>query len=147
MLLVLALIPAVVLGTVSVEAMLIHDHHGHDLHVHDLPLDGLSDWRHGQEHDHDDRDHDRLPEQLPDDDGTNLVIVLELPDAILRVRGLSTGDVGGTRIARSLPLVAMDAVPTEGTPNWRPRPGSAAPDLRADRTVAGILLTSHALLL
>ncbi len=102
---------------------------------------------HGQEHDHDDRDHDRLPEQLPDDDGTNLVIVLELPDAILRVRGPSTGDVGGTRIARSLPLVAMDAVPTEGTPNWRPRPGSAAPDLRADRTVAGILLTSHALLL
>ncbi len=147
LLLVLALLPAVVLGTFSVEAMLIHDHHGHDLHAHSLPLDGVNDWRNAPKHDHEDHDHDRLPEQLPDDDGSTVMIVLELPDALLRVRGLSARDMVSARSVRLPLLVAVAPAPTANTAYTNARPSSAAPDLRAGSMVADILLTNHALLL
>ena len=67
--------------------------------------------------------------------------------ALLGVRGLSAGNVVGTRLAR-LPLsVAIAPDPAASTPCPNARPWSAAPDLRSGSTVAGILLTNHALLL
>ncbi len=151
LMLVLALLPAVVLGTVSVEAMLIHDHHGHDLHAHSLPLDEVNDWRNNPEHGHEDHEHDGLPEEPPDDDGSTVVVVLELPHALLRVRGLSASEPGRPRPGRParLPLpVAVAPEPVASIPcPTNACPWSAAPNLRAGSMVAGILLTSHALLL
>ncbi len=147
LLLVIALVPAVVLSTVSVEAMLIHDHHGHDLHVHSLPLDQVNDKRNNPEHSHEDHEHDGLPEESPDNDDSSVVIVLDLPDALLRVRGPSAGNAVSTRSA-SLPLlVAVAPEPVASTPSPNPSPWSVAPNLRAGSMVAGILLTNHALLL
>lgn len=146
-LLVLALLPAVVLGTLGVEALLIHDHHGHDLHAHGLAIDDVNDWRNipGRSHEH--HEHDGLPEETPDDDGSSIVLVLELPDALLKVRGLSAGNVTAAPFARLQPLIAVAPEPTANALCLDTRPGFAAPDLRAGSVIADILLTNHALLL
>jgi len=147
LLLVLALLPAVVLGTVSVEAMLIHDHHGHDLHTHSLPLDEVNNWRNTPEHGHEDHEHDGLPEEPSDDDGDAVVVVLELPDALLRTRGLSAGNVVCPRFTRLPVLVAVAPSLAVSIPCPSAGPGPTAPRLRVGSAVSSILLSNHALLL
>ena len=147
LLFVLTLVPAVVLGSVGAKAILIHEHHGHDPHEHSLALGEVDDWLANPEHGHEEHDHDGLPDEPPADDSGTVVIVLELPDGLLRVRGQSNGTVCGTRLAPSLARVAVPHDPALSSPFPCACPWSAAPDLRAGSTVAGILLANHALLL
>ncbi len=144
----LAMLPAIVLSPLTAHAILIHDHHGHDTHGHTVTLCNLDDFRENSEHQHENHEHDGLPEEESSaHDSSTVVITLELPDALLRVRGLSAGNVVGTRLAL-LPLpVAIAPDPAASTPCPNARPWSAAPDLRAGSMVAGILLANHALLL
>jgi hypothetical protein len=153
LLLVLAILPAVLLGTVSVEAILIHDHHGQDLHFHtitlDDPADRLESWH--CEHEPDRHASDPPPNRQasdpPKENCRTIMIVLELPDALPRVRGLSTRTVVTTGSARFLVHAAVSPDSAASGPSLYARSWSAAPDLRAGSGVAGILLTNHALLL
>ena len=141
---VLAMLPAVVLGQVSAEAILIHDHHGQDLHFHTLtlndPTDPLERWR--CEHEPSRRATDPLNE-----DCSTIVIVLELPDALPRVRGLSAGTSVAKGFAPSPVPVAATPDPAARHPSLYAHPWFAAPNLHAGSMVAGILLANHALLL
>ncbi len=148
LLLALTLLPAVVMGKVSVQALLIHDHHGHDLHAHSLALDDVNNWRNSAQHGHDDHEHDGLPEETPDGDGGTVVLIPELPDALLRMRVLSADNVTAARSARSPLLVVASTEPAASAPYLDTSPWTAAPDLRAGGSrVADILLANHALLL
>lgn len=142
-----AFLPAVILGPLSANAILIHDHHGHDLHTHGIAVHEVDDWSTNPEHGHEDHEHDGVPEEDPSaDDSGPVVIVLELPDTLLRVRGLSAGHGVGTRLAR-LPLavaIAPDPAAISCCPN---APWSGAHHPRSRTMVAGILLANHALLL
>ncbi len=144
----MAFLPAVILGPLSANAILIHDHHGHDLHTHGIAVHEVDDWQTNSEHGHEDHEHDGAPqEDSSADDGDPVVIVLELPDTLLRVRGLSASHLVGTRLAR-LPLpVAIAPDPAAIRCCADARPWSGAPHPGSHTMVAGLLLANHALLL
>ncbi len=144
----LTVLPAVAISPLSTEAILVHYHHGHEVHSHGLTLDELDDWQRDPEHHHEEHEHDRQPADLPEEDGAPIVIVFDLPDALIRVRGLSTGTVavsGPTSTPR--PITATVVQDTCKSPSFYNRSWTVAPNLRADRIVAGILQSNHALLL
>ncbi len=141
--------PVLALSPLCAETILIHDHHGHDVHSHKLVLSELDDWLNNPEHRHEEHEHDDQSPDPPADDGGMIVIVLDLPEALPGVRGMSTSTVVVTGFGPSPSPFAV--IPTYvGTANGPPRytrASSFAPRLRADSTVVGILLSNHALLL
>lgn len=143
----LVLLPVLVLGPLSAEEMLIHNHRGHDIHSHRLRLCELDDWRNNLEHRHEEHGHDGQPADAPEDDNGTVVIVFDLPDAFLRVRGLSTGTVAVAGPASSAQPISACQMADSSNGSLRERPSLPAHNLRASRIVAGILLSNHALLL
>ena len=140
----LAMLPAMVLSPLSAEAILIHDHHGHDFHLLTVTLndskDYLGSW-------HCEHEADRQAAELPKEDCNTIVIVFDLPDALMRVRGLLTGTVAVTGLASTPRAVAAIVGGDTGDPSLYTRPWTLAPNPRAGRIVASILLSNHALLL
>ncbi len=127
--------PGLALSPLSTDTLLIH-YDGHDIHTHWLGLDDVDSWVETPEHEH----------SAHEGGNNDFVIVLDLPDAVLRARG-----------AGSVVIVARSAVgPWRWVTAVAPDPEVASPHrrslfraftLRPKRAVAGLLLTSHALLL
>lgn len=146
-LVILVVMPALMVGSLTVEAIVIHDHHGHDVHSHSLKLSQLDDLRSDAEHQHEEHEHDGRPVDPPADDGCTIVIVLDLPEALPGVRGMSTSTVVATGFRPSPSPVAVAAAAGANDHPPYTCASSSAPNLRAGSTVLGILLSNHALLL
>ena len=144
----LVVLPALVLSPLTAQAILIHDHHGHETHSHTLTFHDLDDWWENPEHQHKEHEHGGQPADPPEDDDDPIVIVFGLPDALMRVRGLSAGTVAVAGPA-STPRAITATVDgdTCKNPSLYECLGTRAPNLRAGRIVASILLSNHALLL
>ena len=133
-------------GSFAPQAILIHDHHGHETHVHTLTVHDLDQWRENSEHHHAEHEHDDRPADPTQDEDPSIVIVLDLPVALPRVQGVSSG-VAVSNIAPALTVLATDA---SATSDGRPPTGiqtSCARLWLARSLVADILLAGHALLL
>lgn len=145
-LLILAVLPALVFSPLGAEAILIH-YDGHDVHAHAVVGRNLDNWVETAEHEHAARDHDCQSLDPHEHGGGDVLVVLELPDAVLRARGLGSGTaVVANRAAAPLPFVGI-AIPFVVDVPLHLRCLSVASILQPDRTVAGILLSNHALLL
>ncbi len=143
----LAVMPALVVGPLTLEAILIHGHDGHDVHSHSLTLCELDAWRSNPEHQHKEHEHDGQPVDPPADDGCMIVIALDLPKALLGVGRMSTSTVVVSGFRPSPSPVAVNAGAAADGPPLYARASFFAPKLRAGSTVVGILLSNHALLL
>ena len=144
---VLAMLPGVVLSPLGAEAILIHHHHGHDVHSHSLTFHDLDVWQRDWDHRHEEHEHDGQQADLPTDDSGTLLIMVQLPEAMLRVRGLSTGNVPVSNPASQPPAIATTVDPDTSNPSCHERLRLLAPNPRACSAVAGILLSNHALLI
>ncbi len=143
----LLVLPAIVLSPLTTRALLIHDHHGHDTHGHTVTLSDLNDLRENTEHHHEKHDHDGLPVEPAEDEGTPILIVLDLPEALLGARTFSDGAAVAAGIGAALRTLAINSCVTV---HARPSLGSQQTLVtipRARSLVTCILLTSHALLL
>ena len=141
-----AVVPMLLVGSSATQAVLIHDHDGHEPHGHMLTSHDLDEWRSGSAHRHEEHEpHDR-PSDSTEDEDRSLVIVLNLPVALPRAQG-SSNRVAATDLAPTTTILAIEAtVPSV----CRPRSESqvaCAHLWTAHSWVARILLTSHALLL
>ncbi len=143
-LVVLAMLPALCL---TQQAFVIHDHHGHDIHSHAITLSELDDWENDPEHRHDEHKHDGQPAVCRAEDSGTVVIVLQLPDAALRLRTMSrTAVVGAASAPPLLPIAIFANAPAHRRSSKEPS-DSFPRNLCVDDTVNRILLTNHALLL
>jgi hypothetical protein len=143
----LTVVPALVLNSLTAQAILIHDHHGHDTHSHALSVHELDELERNPEHQHEEHEHDAPAVDLADAEGSSLVIVLDLPEGLARSRVLSSNGtaVAGRPFAPSTNVVAI--VTQQPDRSCTERPSSSVPPVRARGLLEGILLTSHALLL
>ena len=144
---VLAMLPGVVLSPLGAEAILIHHHHGHDVHSHSLTFHDLEVWQRNSEHQHEEHKHDGQQPDSPTDDSGALLIMVQLPEALLRVRGLSTGNIVVSNPASQPRAIATAADVATSNPSCHERLRLLAPNPRACSAVAGILLSNHALLI
>ncbi len=145
-LLILAVLPALVFSPLGAEAILIH-YDGHDIHAHAVVGRDIDNWVEGPEHEHAAHDHDCQLLDPHEHGGGDVLVVLELPDAVLRSRGLGSATaVVTSRAAAPLPFVGI-AIPSVVDVPLHLRSSSVASLLQPDGTVAGILLSNHALLL
>ena len=142
---VLAAAPVLALSSLSTEAILVH-YDGYDIHTHTAAFNDLDGWVETAKHQHASHEHDCQLHD-PHEHGDDFLIVLDLPDAFLRGRGLPTGITSVA--ASSLLPRTIAATPTTDTvnPPTYERIWSGAPNLRAGNKVTGILLSNHALLL
>ncbi|UCC28802.1 MAG: hypothetical protein JSU86_11435 [Phycisphaerales bacterium] len=143
----LAMLPGVVLSPLGAEAILIHHHHGHDIHSHSLTFNDLDVWQRDAEHRHEEHEHDGQQPDSPTDDSGTLLIMVQLPEALLRVRGLSTGNVAVSNPTLQPRAIATIVDADTSNPSCYERLRLLAPNPRACGAVAGILLSSHALLI
>ena len=143
----LAVAPALVLSPLTAQALLIHDHHGHDTHGHTVTLHDLDDLRENSEHQHENHDHDGLPVDPAEDEGTPILIVLDFPEALPGARTLSGGAAVATGIGAALRTLTVSSWVVEDVPSPVESQQALANIPRAHGMVTGILLTSHALLL
>jgi len=143
----LAVVPALLLNSLTAQAILIHDHHGHDTHSHAISVHELDELKRNPEHQHEEHEHDAPAADLADAEGSALVIVLDLPEGLARSRVFSSSGtaVSGRPLAPSTNVVAL--VTQQSDRSCTARPSSSAPTVRACDLLEGILLTSHALLL
>ena len=143
----LTVVPALVLNSLTAQAFLIHDHHGHATPSHAISVHELDELERNPEHQHEEHEHDAPAVDLADAEGSALVIVLDLPEGLARSRVLSSigTTVAGRRPAPSTNVVAI--VTQQSDRSYTTRPSSIAPPVRARGLLEGILLTSHALLL
>lgn len=139
------------------QAFLIHDHLGHDIHSHALAYCDLGVWNNEPEHKHGEHKHEE--DQHEDHHHGNqlgynhqnkddiFTIVMGLPEALIVLRGSATGNIV---IASHTPS-ALTNVTTSVIVEHNTIPhsivSSFAPNLRAGKTIAHILLTNHALLI
>lgn len=142
-----AVAPALVLGSLTVQAILIHEHHGHDVHSHALTLGDLDACKNDPEHKHEEHDHDGRPADTPEDNNSPIVIVFDLPDVLRGVRGFSGGAVAVSGSGSMLRAVADTGGRDTANPSVYEHPWMRAPIPRAGSAVADILLRNHALLL
>ena len=141
-----AVILLLLLSSFTAQAILVHAHHGHEIHVHSLMVHDLDEWRENSEHQHEEHAHDDRPEGPPQDEDPSTVRVLALPEALPRVRGLSSG-VAVSNIAPALTVLATDAsAASDRCLRTRSR-APCAHAWHARSPVADILLAGHALLL
>ena len=139
--------PALVLSPLTVQAILIHDHHGHDTHTHTLCAHELHELHHNPEHRHEEHEHDGPALDSAESEGSSLVILLDLPEGLARGRAASGSGVtvAGTHPPPSTSVAAIVTHQTDRSSVARP--SDIAPPVRARGSLEGILLTSHALLL
>ncbi len=141
-----ALVPVLLVSSVTTQAILIHDHHGHEIHGHALTIHDLDEWRENSERHHEEHEHGDPPANPSDDEDQSIWIVLDLPVALPGVHGLSRGVVV-TSTAPATTMLALDNTAASGRRSPYESGSSCAHVQRARSLVAGILLTSHALLL
>ena len=115
----LAVAPALVLSPLTAQALLIHDHHGHDTHGHTVTLHDLDDLRENSEHQHEKHDHDGLPVDPAEDEGTPILIVLDLPEALPGARTFSAGAAVAAGIGGALRTFAMSRLLSKANRRWR----------------------------
>lgn len=143
----LTVLPALLLSPLTTQAILIHDHHGHETHAHAIRVHELDELVGNPEQRHEEHEHDTSAVGDPKDDGSSVVILLDLPDGLARSRVASGG---GTLV--SVPSVTFPTNTLVIAAHPLDRPSGVgvcqtAPPLRAGGSLEGILLTSHALLL
>ena len=143
----LSVLPALVLSPLTAQALLIHDHHGHDTHGHTVALCDLDDLQENSEHQHEEHDHDGLPVDPSEGEGTPILIMLELPEALRGARTCSASAAVAAGIGAALRTLALNSwvvdvvrLPVESQQTLADIPC-------AHGLVTSILLTSHALLL
>ena len=136
-----ALVPVLLVSSVTTQAILIHNHHGHETHVHAVTVNDLDEWRENSEHQHEEHEHnDRPTDHTPEED-QSILIVLDLPVALPHSFGLTV-----SATAPATTILAKDTAALDGRPRTTTRTSRARP-WRARSLVADILLTNHALLL
>ena len=140
-------LPALVLSPLTAQAILIHDHHGHETHAHAISVHELDELEGNSEHRHEEHEHDAPAVDSAESEGASLVIVLDLPEGLARTRVAADNSTTstGAPIAPSPNAVAI--VNKQSDHAYAPNPSGLAPPLRAHSALAGILLTSRALLL
>jgi hypothetical protein len=143
----LAAAPALILSPLTAQAIVIHNHHGHETHAHTLTYHDLDDCRENPEHQHEEHEHDRKPTDPAEDESGSILVLLGLPPALARARGLAIGAVVSTGMAATARALTVSNNTGEDGRSLVESRGSPAPPGRAHRLVASILLTSHALLL
>jgi len=141
--------PAFLLSPRTAQAILIHDHFGHELHTHTLPLQDLEAWRDGTANGHEEhRQGGRSGDPLEgEDEGVSILLVLELPHAFPQ-GGVSSNRAGVITDSTSTLWASSPALAASPT-SWCGKPARLllAPAVRAHDVLLGLLLTSHALLL
>ncbi len=136
--------PVLVLSPLTANAVLIH-YDGHDVHAHTVAFSGIGNGVEIPDHPHASHGLDCHVHHPHEHDGSTFLIVLHLPDAVRRMRGLGSGVfVAASSTVAPSPVAVADAL--QGTVICG-CPTSLASALRPDRTVVGILLSNHALLL
>ena len=143
----LSALPALVLSPLTAQAILIHDHHGHDTHTHAIGIHELHALQRNPEHQHEEREHDGPGVDSADGKNSSLVILLDLPEGLAHRR---VSSMSGTAVAGSFSAPSANAVAIVTLQSYRPYaalPSSSAPPVRAYGSLESILLTSHALLL
>jgi hypothetical protein len=143
----LAALPALALSPLTAQAILIHDHHGHETHAHTLTVHDLDDWREDREHQHEGHDHDGRPAHPTEGEGESILIVLDLPEALPGGRVLSNG---ATVIAGAAVTPSNYAIAIVMPHGQRASVGGSqlfAHPVRAHGSFRSILLTNHALLI
>ncbi len=144
---VLVVLPGLVLSPLTARAILIHDHHGYDTHGHTVTLCDLDDLRENSEHQHEKHEHDGLPVDPAEDEGTPILIVLDIPEALPGARTFWTGGAVAAGIGAALRTLPIHScVVDDGRPPVESQQ-TLAKIPRAHGLVRGILLTNHALLL
>jgi len=145
----LTVLPALVLSPLTAQAILIHDHHGHETHAHAISVHELDEVDGNPEHRHEEHEHDGSAVDYSDSDEPPLVILLDLPEGLAGSRAASSGgtSIGSIPVARMASTNAVAIVAQQCERSYGARPSGTAPPLRARGSLEGILLTSHALLL
>ena len=143
----LVALPALVLSPFTVQALLIHDHHGHDTHVHTVGIGDLEALRENSEHRHEKHDHDGLPVDPVEDESTPILIMLGLPEALPGGRTVSADAAVATSIGAAHRNLAINSCVVEDSGAHVENQRTLADIPRARSLVAGILLSNHALLL
>ena len=140
-----ALVPVLLVSSVTTQAILIHSHHGHETHGHTLAIQDLDEWREKSEHQHEEHEHSDQPTDPTEDKDSSIVIVLDLPVALARALGLSAGVV----VSNAAPATTSLAIHTAASDDHPRIESRTSPAClwHARSLVADILLTSHALLL
>lgn len=140
-----ALVSVLFASSVTTQAILIHDHHGHETHVHTLTVQDLGEWRENSEHQHAEHEHDDRPADPSEDKDPFIVIVLNLPVALPGGQGVPASVVV-SNAAPATTILSIDTAASYG----RPCTGSQTSCVclwHARSLVADILLAGHALLL
>lgn len=143
----LSVLPALVLSSLSAQAVLIHDHHGHDTHSHTLGVHELDEVQRNPEHQHEEHEHDGPTVDSAGSDGSSLVILMDLPEGLARGRFSSSSATAGAGNSTARPTNVVEFVTHHSNGAYAARACRLAPPLRAHSLLEGILLTSHALLL
>ncbi len=143
----LIVLPALVLSPLTAQAILIHDHHGHDTHGHTVTLCDLEDVRENSEHKHEEHEHDRLPANPAEEEDTVIVIMLDSPEALPGARTSSGGAAVATGIGAAVRTLSISSCVTADVRPPLESQTTVACIPRAHGLVTGLLLTSHALLL
>ncbi len=140
----MSVLPAVMLSPLTAPALVIHDHHGHDTHGHAVTLCDLDHHSENPDHRHEKHDHDGLPVE---DEGSSILIVLDIPEALPGARAYASGTVVASGIGVALRTLVTNRCMVDVDPFPVGSRRTLGDILRADGLVTGILLTNHALLL
>ena len=143
----LTVLPALVLSPLTAQAILIHDHHGHETHAHAISMHELDELEGNPEHRHEEHEHDAPAVDSAESEGASLVIVLDLPEGLARTRVAANNSTTATGAPIAPAPNAVAIVTKQSDHAYAPKPSRLAPPLRARGSLEGILLTIHALLL
>lgn len=142
----LGVAPALALSPLNIEAILIH-YDGSDVHAHAVTVGEIESWVETPQHEHGPHEHDGLAGDPHAHDGGDLLLVLDLPDTDLRLHAPQAGAIATAVSAAGQATSVVSATIAAGYGPQHARLWPCVPALRCGRTVAGILQTSHALLL
>ena len=143
----LSVLPALVLSPLSAQAILIHDHHGHETHAHAISVYELDELEGNPEHQHEEHEHDSPAVDCSEGEDSSLVIVLDLPEGLARTRAAANNSTTATGAPIASPPTPVAIVTKQSDHAYAPKLSGLAPPLRAHSALEGILLTSRALLL
>ncbi len=141
-----AIIPVLLLSSVTSQAILVHDHHGHETHSHIVASHDLDQWEVNSEHQHDDHEHDGQPADPTKDEDNSMVVEFELPVALPGSRVVSTGVVVSNTVPSMILVAISGMVSSKDRPHLESQT-SCARIRHARSAVVDILLTNHAILL
>ena len=143
----LSVLPALVLNPITAQAILIHDHHGHDTHSHAVGVHELYEIQRNTEHQHEEREHDGPGVDSAGSEGSSLVILLDLPEGLTRGRVSSSSTAARAGNPTAAPTNVVAFVTHQSNRADAAPPSSIAPPARTRSLLESILLTSHAILL